>query len=318
MEKLVKCPLCGGNQVIKKGKRKTRYKLEQVYYCKKCRKRFVERRPKGKTYPPKVVVNALNYYNLGYTLKEASRLVNHRFKVKTSKSSLHNWLTEFSDVCSFRKIRDETLKGFEKGMVVFTNLFEHQGLDYEFKCHKAKLERLASNFPGLIRYLKRFEQGCPNEMFEGGERCSQLRLDVKVEKSRGRNQACRLAKLALQAVKDNRERHKVVEEFMLINDTATVACEVPIWLWEKNLDMGVSGHIDLLQIRQGRIYILDFKPMAVQENDQKVVSQLYFYARGLTFRTRIPLKVFRCAWFDENDYYEFSPAEAEIKEIRGR
>jgi len=29
-------------------------------------------------------------------------------------------------------------------------------------------------------------------------------------------------------VDDNRKRHEVVEEFMLINDTATVACEIPI------------------------------------------------------------------------------------------
>ena len=115
-------------------------------------------------------------------------------------------------------------------------------------------------------------------MFEGGERCSQIKLDVTVKKSKGRNQACRLAGLALQAVDDNRnrKRHEVVEEFMLINDTATVACEIPIWMWEKKLDVGVSGHIDLLQIRRGRIYILDFKPKAARENEQKVASQLYF------------------------------------------
>ena len=313
----MKCQKCGRNQVIKKGKRKTRYGVEQVYHCKTCGRRFTERRLKGKTYRPKIVINALNYYNLGYTLEEASRLINRRFKVKTSKSSLQNWITEFSDVCSFRKIRNEALKGFKKGTVVFTNSFEHQGLDYEFKYHKAKLGKFALRFPGLIRYLKRFEHGCPSEMFEGGVRCSQLKFNVKAKKSRGRNQACRLARLALQAAEDNRGRHKVVEEFMLINDTATVACEVPVWHWEKNLDVGVSGHIDILQIRYGKIYILDFKPMAARENEQKVASQLYLYALGLSFRTDIPLKVFRCAWFDENDYYEFSPAEAEVKEIRG-
>lgn len=311
----MKCPECKSRDVIKKGKRKTRYKLEQVYYCKNCKKRFVKKRLKDKMYPPKVVINAINYYNLGYTLEEASRLTNRRFKVKTPKSSLHNWVTEFSDVCSFRKIRNELLKGFEKGAVVFTNSFEHQGLDYEFKYHRAKLEKFATHFPGLIRYLKRFEKGCPSEMFEGGERCSQVRLRVNVKKSRGRNQACRLAELALPTVEDNRKRHEVVEEFMLINDTATVACEVPIWFWDKNLDIGVSGHIDILQIRRGRIYILDFKPIAVRENEQKAASQLYLYAQGLSFRTGMPLKVFRCAWFDENDYYEFNPVQAEIVEI---
>jgi len=208
------------------------------------------------------------------------------------------------------------LKDYKKGTVVFTDSFEHRGLDYEFRYHKGKLGKFAAHFPGLIGYIKRFEQGCPSEMFEGGERCSQLKFNVKVKRSRGRNQACRLARLALQAVEDNRRRHEVVEEFMLINDSATVACEIPVWLWEKKLDVGVSGHIDLLQIRQGMIYVLDFKPGAFKENEEKVVSQLYLYALGLSFRTKIPLQMFRCAWFDQNDYYEFSPGDAEIRKMR--
>ena len=180
-----------------------------------------------------------------------------------------------------------------------------------------KYEKISDHF-GLIKYLERFEHGCPNEMFEGGKRCSQIKLDVNVKKSRGRNQACRLAGLALKAVDDNRRRHEVVEEFMLINDTATVACEIPIWMWEKNLDVGISGHIDLLQIRRNRKYILVFKSEAAKENEQKVASQLYFYALGLSFRTRMPLSMFRCGWFDETVYYEFNPVDAEVKELTAK
>ena len=151
---------------------------------------------------------------------------------------MHNWLNEFSDICSFREIRNRTLKGYKKGEVVFTNLFKHHGLDYKFRYHKAKLGKLASNYPGLIRYLKCFESGCPIEMFEGGERCSRLRLRVDIKKSTRRNQACRVG--ILKAIKDNRRRHEGIEEFMLINDKATIACEIPIWLWEKNMDIGGS------------------------------------------------------------------------------
>jgi len=67
-------------------------------------------------------------------------------------------------------------------------------------------------------------------------------------------------------------------------------------MWEKKLDVGVSGHIDLLQIRRNMMYILDFKPKAAaRENEQKVASQLYLYALGLSFRTRMPLSMLRCA-----------------------
>jgi hypothetical protein len=41
----------------------------------------------------------------------------------------------------------------------------------------------------------------------------------------------------------------MVETFMLINDKATIACEVPVWYWEKEIYNGVTGHIDMLQVR---------------------------------------------------------------------
>ena len=132
------------------------------------------------------------------------------------------------------------------------------------------------------------------------------------------NNACRLAGFALKVCSANPERHTAVENFMLINDSSTVACEVPVWLWEKNLDMGISGHIDVLQIRGSKIYVLDFKPNALGENEQKVASQLFWYASGLSFRTKIPLSNFRCAWFDDRNYFEFIPIDAKVKFSRAK
>lgn len=311
----MRCPECKSGNVIKKGKRKTKYKLKQIFYCKTCGKYFVEEEMHWKMYPAKIVINAINYYNLGYTLEETSKQVNRRFKVKTSESSVQRWLSEFSDVCFFRKIRKQVFKNFSKGEVVFTNCFKHQGLEYVFKYHRGKLERYATGYPGLVEYIKRFEQGCPENRFEGGERCSQIKLDVEIRKSGKKTQACSLAELVLQAVEDNRKRHDMVEEFMIINDTATVACEVPVWYWDKKMDINISGHIDLLQIRSDKIYVLDYKPGAAWEDEQKVASQLYLYARGLSFRTGIPLNRFRCAWFDESDYFEFSPSRVRMKKV---
>ncbi|HMA83261.1 MAG TPA: hypothetical protein VKP59_03435, partial [Candidatus Thermoplasmatota archaeon] len=45
----------------------------------------------------------------------------------------------------------------------------------------------------------------------------------------------------------------------------TVAVEVPVWYWEKRVGDGVTGHIDLLQIRNDMVYILDYKPKAAKE-----------------------------------------------------
>ncbi|GAI56013.1 unnamed protein product, partial [marine sediment metagenome] len=45
------------------------------------------------------------------------------------------------------------------------------------------------------------------------------------------------------------------------------------------------GHIDILQVRLSKIFILDFNPEASKENENNVSSQLYWYALGLSFRT---------------------------------
>lgn len=105
---------------------------------------------------------------------------------------------------------------------------------------------------------------------------------------------------------------------MLINDSVTVAVEIPVYLsgqdiayfrnrrFSINFDSSIiTGHIDLLQIRNGYLHILDYKPNAKKEKHAHV--QLTIYALALSRRTKLPLKNFKCAWFDEHDYFEFFP-----------
>jgi len=301
----MKCPKCKSGNVIKYG----RYGDAQTYYCKDCRKRFRDKGLKEKTYSPHVITSAITHYNLGSTLEESARYVNRRFKVKISKSSVHSWVKEFSDICTYRKLRSQVVKKY-LGDIIFAFSFQHSGLTYNFRYHLPKLELLCSSYPSLIQFLRDMERRCPSDIFKENKRCSQIKLDAVKFKKQGRyNQACKLAGLALKACDKNKERHNKVEEFMLINDSSTIACELPVWFWDKNLDIGVCGHVDILQVRQGKVFVLDFKPDACKEMEQKVASQLYLYAQGLSFRTGIPLNRFRCAWFDENVYYEFNPRD---------
>jgi ATP-dependent exoDNAse (exonuclease V) beta subunit len=66
----------------------------------------------------------------------------------------------------------------------------------------------------------------------------------------------------------------------------------------------VTGHIDFLQIRNGAIHILDYKPDA---RTNKPFAQLTIYALALSYLTGIPLFDFKCAWFNERQYCEFFP-----------
>ena len=66
----------------------------------------------------------------------------------------------------------------------------------------------------------------------------------------------------------------------------------------------ITGHIDILQIRNGMVHILDYKPKAEKE---RPIEQLTLYAMALSRLTGLRLFEFKCAWFDEKDYFEFYP-----------
>jgi ATP-dependent exoDNAse (exonuclease V) beta subunit len=110
---------------------------------------------------------------------------------------------------------------------------------------------------------------------------------------------------------------------MLINDSVTVAIEIPIWLAEPDIaaletqhgielvprlgaaERVITGHIDFLQVRNGCVHLLDYKPDA---RTNKPVAQLAIYALALT-RLVPGLRLFdiKCAWFNETEYCEFYP-----------
>jgi len=69
-----------------------------------------------------------------------------------------------------------------------------------------------------------------------GPRCSELKIDLKPQKTTKHNIATKLAELALTLAKTNRERHEKVENFMLINDNDTIAIEVPVYIHPNELN----------------------------------------------------------------------------------
>ncbi len=308
----LKCINCKGENVVKKGKRQRNFGSVQTYYCKKCGRSFVDKTFQNRTYPIRIVFDALNFYNLGYSYDETCKIINKKFKIRIYKSTIYYWIKKYQNYIFISSFRNKFLDYDE---VLFTKRFEHENLEYEFMYHKYKLDVFARRrFPFLADYIVRFEEGCPDVFFEIGKRCSQPMFKVDVKVVFKKNLACKLAGFAAQAAKDNRERHSLVEKLMVINDKATVACEVPVWYWEKSIDDGVTGHIDILQVRGGNVYILDYKPGA--SKDKKAVQQLYHYAVALSFRAKIPFNRIRCAWFDERSYYEFNLAEADATLVK--
>jgi hypothetical protein len=121
------------------------------------------------------------------------------------------------------------IKDYPPEQTVISHVFTHRDLNYNFQVHRPKLDRVP--LPALKDYLLRLPQIIRHDDFETAARCSQLKTepDIAVKQTQG-TQASKDALKALQFAKTNRQRHDVVENFMLNCDCYTIAAEVPVWV----------------------------------------------------------------------------------------
>jgi transposase-like protein len=299
------CKHCGSSKVVKKGLRKLRNGSKQVYSCKDCGRRFAPGLSK-KWFNVNVILSAVNAYNQGYSLSEACDLISRQYKVIITKSSVSRWVQEYN--LGYTSIRSRIIKKHGNSLII-GRMFKHSGLVYNFKYHKAKLNEFGK-YKGLKEFVFELSRGVEDRFFLNSNRCSQAKervsVNVKVYENTKLNKAIGEA---LKLVSNNKQRHCIVENFLLSCDRDTIAVEVPVWYWDKIKDVGVSGHIDILQVKYGKVWVLDYKPDASSENIDKVASQLYNYALGISFRAKISLKDIKCGWFDENKVYSFDASK---------
>ena len=297
----MKCPYCSDLDPVKKGVRRNQNGEKQVYLCKYCGKRFVEE--KEGSYPKHIAMETLNLHTLGMGIDKIQADLIRRYKVRPSRSTIQRWIHKYRGLCPMRKNRDELAKIPE---VIRETEFVHRGLTYRFGYNLFKLNFLKGDLSKLKEYILDFQD---KPQFQDGSRCSEAKVEVNVERSTANNLASKMAAFATKAARNNTERHEILERFMLINDTATIAKELPVYYWDKKIGT-VTGHIDILQVRFGKVHILDYKPEANKEHPE---GQLLLYAMGLMFRTGLPLEKMECAWFDKDDYFSFSPSKAKWK-----
>jgi ribosomal protein L37AE/L43A len=69
-----RCPNCGGTALSRKGSRTKKFETVQRWQCASCGHGFTPAPPelRAKTYPLRVILDAVTLYNLGHTLSGAS------------------------------------------------------------------------------------------------------------------------------------------------------------------------------------------------------------------------------------------------------
>src|SRR3989344_2354213 len=294
------CKYCGSSDIIKRGMRQLKKNKIQRYLCKDCLHTFSLNLTK-KTTNIKAILNAISFYNQGYSYEEICNLISRKNKIIVSKSSVARWIAEYD--LNYSKIKNQMIKKYGSSLII-GRLFKHSGLIYTFKYHKGKLNEFCK-FSGLRDFISGISKGVDDNLFEQSKRCSNSKSDVSVNVEVFESKLNKKIGDVLKLTKNNKQRHSIVEELMLNSDRDTIAVEVPIWFWDKNKNIGICGHIDILQVKFGKIWVLDYKPEAVKENFNSVVSQLFNYALGLSFRAKIPLTNIKCAWFDEDKIFSF-------------
>jgi len=301
------CPKCSSSEnIIKSGTRKIRNETAQLYFCKNCQKRFTDRRLQHTSYPPKIILAALTYFNQGNTLDMTQRTMRRRYKTKIPISTLNNWIRTYGEEFPFTRLRKKY--DLDPNQTIKTRKLFHPQ-PYLFRVHTLKLNIKGKQFPELKRYINDMLSNPMDHLFQSKKvlRISELANTLNIPKPVIRtvkdSPASRMTDLALELAKTKSERHNKIEDFFLVNDSATVAMEVPVYLTEKEsgFKKPIAGHIDLIQVRGNRIHILDYKP----EKGGNVENQLALYTKCLKKRTR--LSNITCSYFDENEYFQFTP-----------
>lgn len=346
------CPYCKSKEFVKRGTRKKKLEIVQLYLCGSCKRTFTAQFVKGRHFPATVMIDGLSYYNLGFGLEDTCRILNKKFGVSPEPATVGNWVKRYSDLCRYERLRPFATKMCKPEDTIEVMNMAHRQI-YRFLYHRPKMtltlqEFKNKNFYPLRDYLDSVSAETPHQYFQEGVRISEIK--TKFDKSQmivrsKSNYANRLADFVLQAVKDRKKRHEALQQFFVANDSVSVASEVPVYIRKEDVehmenvlkfkimdgeDIELSGrkgqkknqpfpklltgHIDLLQVRNGQIHILDYKPNAAKE---KPLEQLTWYALALSRLTGLRLYEFKCAWFDEKDYFEFFPLHV-VKKLQDR
>lgn len=335
------CPYCESADFVKRGTRKNKFGVAQLHLCRNplCGRTFTIKDIKGKKYPLKIVIECMSFYNLGFTLDQTCSLVKQKFGAAPDPQTASAWYEEYKPLCRYERLRPWAVKYCKPTETVEVVTMAHRQL-YRFRYHRAKTYLMLQEFKNrnlapLKEYLDSVSSETPHQYFQEGGRMSEIKSKFDkadmIVKSKT-NFANHLAEFVLPSVAENKHRHEELQRFFIANDSVTVATEVPVYIrredvehLEKVLKFKVTddglvelkgkkrpeampklltGHIDFVQIRNGCVHLLDYKPNAAKEQP---IEQLTWYAMAMSRLTGLRLFEFKCGWFDEKDYFEFYP-----------
>jgi len=101
----MRCPYCKSKDIVKAGKKYNKYVEKQLYLCKSCRRRFVERDGfEGMSYPKEIILKTLHLYAEGLSLSKIRDFIWQHEGYYLYDSVILYWVKKYAHL----------LKNFEK------------------------------------------------------------------------------------------------------------------------------------------------------------------------------------------------------------
>src|SRR6202171_5262618 len=234
------CPHCGSHVLTRRGTRKKKLEIVQLWRCASCKRTFTPgpQAIRNKTYPLRTVLDALSTYSLGYSLEDTAARVKSKSGSHVGASTIAGWLAQHHDLMSYVRLRDKGRHLFPAEQVIRSIKLYHRQI-YRYAFHRPKLEFLRrgelddkrsgdTRFATVANFLEAVPLICPHDLFraEDRARASQVQPDFadvsRIIVNRKENIATRIAGLIIPAVGNNKLRHETLQKFMLTNDSVTV------------------------------------------------------------------------------------------------
>ena len=132
---------------------------------------------RNKTYPLRIIIDALTTYSLGYSAGRHNRAYKSKAGRKIAPSTLTSWLAEYSDLMSYRRLRDAGRHRFPPAQTIRSIKLYHRQV-YSYALHRPKLELLReatlddkrsgdTRFAPLANFLEAIPLICPHALFRG-------------------------------------------------------------------------------------------------------------------------------------------------------
>jgi ribosomal protein L37AE/L43A len=185
------CPFCGSHVLTRRGMRKKKLEIVQLWRCSSCKRVFTPGPAalRNKTYPLRMILSALTDYDTGHTLQETAARLKKRTHRNVSPSTIAAWLQQYKRHCSYRRFRAEGLSRFRANQTIRSIKLYHRQV-YSYAYHRAKLgflrdgtlddKRAASaasttRFAAVADFLESIPAVCPHALFTREEDVKALR-----------------------------------------------------------------------------------------------------------------------------------------------